>query len=279
MVAADMTYDEMHARSGIEIAVLQLWEAYFYDVRPLRQATCWLAQQVVEPEIKAGRPQLAAQLRLAIMAGPIAVRSLLDMQNGVCLDEADRLFQRKLILQEKFEIASNLPLDSEKQQMFFLKTHVNILAAEKRQALAEQKLAQRCAEARDRFELRKLRLAQVAELRALKQSNRQRQAEQRAARRALAQRQAAQKVAAYDAQAALQALQCREAAGPLAQLRWSPQPLDPFASESAAANIEAQLVVVVKAWEPSAEARERCVPVPPSVLPREAAHEPMLAGV
>lgn len=224
MILADMSYDEMHARSGIDIAVLQAWESLFFDARHQRQATSWLAHQIVNRESKTGDPRFASKLKLAIMAGPVAVRGMLDMLDGICLDEADRLFQRKLTLGEKMDVAAEMSVDTDKTRMFFIKTNINLVAAEKRLALAEQKLAQRCAEARDRFELKKMRLEQAAEFAAIRLHEKQRKADARASRAAV-RRQAEQELGRYQQQAMQKAGACRAAESPLAQLRWNSKPL------------------------------------------------------
>ncbi len=219
MTVVDLPRDEMHRRSGVAVDALRAWEQLFYDVRNQRKAVLWLARQVINRETKAGAPELAAKLRLAVCAGPVAVRGMLDMQQGVCLDEADRLFQRKLKLCEKLDLAVNLRVDTCQNSMFFVKTHFALMAEEKRLALAERKLAQRCAEARDRFELGKLRLQQAAEFQALRESARFRKVVRRAAAKAERLR-AEQELGRRQAEAARAAMQRRILESPLGRLRW-----------------------------------------------------------
>lgn len=219
MVVADMPHDEMRTRTEIDIELLKIWESLFFDARTKGQAINWLAQQVVNREIKAGNSELAAKLRMAIVGGPVAVRGMLDMVTGVSLDEADRLFQRRLKLSMKLDMAANMPIDTDKQRMFFMNLHVDLMEQEKRLALAEQKFTQRCAEARDRFELAKMRLEQAAEFRAIRLSEKQRKAELRAFRRA-DRRQAEQELAGYQEVAERKAMECRIAESPLAKLCW-----------------------------------------------------------
>ena len=70
MVLADMSHDEMSTRTEIDVEVIKIWESLFFDARTQGQATSWLAQQVVNREIKAGNSELAAKLRMAIVGGP-----------------------------------------------------------------------------------------------------------------------------------------------------------------------------------------------------------------
>jgi hypothetical protein len=219
MVLADMPDDELLTRSGVEVEVLKIWERLFFDARTQHKATDWLAHQVVNREAKSGNPELAAKLRMAIVGGPVAVRGMLDMVTDVSLDEADRLFQRRLKLSMKLDMAANMPIETDKQRMFFMNLHIDLMGQEQRIALAEQKLTQRCAEARDRFELAKMRMEQAAEFRAIRLSEKQRKAEQREFRRA-DQRQAEQEVGRYQAAAERKAMECRIAESSLAKLRW-----------------------------------------------------------
>ena len=220
MVVADMPSEEMQTRSGTKTSILQAWENLFFDARNQRQATGWLCRHVIEPEVSVGNNEFASKLKVAIMTGPITVRGMLDMQAGVCLDEADRLFQRRIKLNQKFDVAVNMPTDSERLQMFFMKLHVSLMAAEKRQEKAEQRLAQCCAEARDRFQLKKLRLEQAAEARLVRRNEKLRNAERRATGEA-SRRRSAEELSRYHAEARWKAMQCRAAESPLAQLRWS----------------------------------------------------------
>lgn len=219
MTVVDLPREEMHQRSGVAVDALRAWEQLFYDVRNQRKEVLWLARQVINRETKAGDPELAAKLRLAVYAGPVAVRGMLDMQQGVCLDEADRLFQRKLKLCEKLDLAVNLPIDTCQNRLSFVNTHFALVAAEKRLALAERKLAQRCAEARDRFELGKLRLQQAAEFQALQESSRFRKVVRRAAAKA-ERLHAEQELGSRQAEAARAAMQRRILESPLSRLRW-----------------------------------------------------------
>ena len=255
MILADMSYDEMHARSGIDIAVLQTWEALFFDARHQRQATSWLAHQIVNRESKTGDLRFASKLKLAIMAGPVAVRGMLDMLDGICLDEADRLFQQKLTLGQKMDVAAEMSVDTDKTRMFFIKTNINLIAAEKRLALAEQKLAQRCVEARDRFELEKMRLEQAAEFAAIRLHEKQRKADARASRAAL-RRQAEQELGRYQQQAMQKAGACRAAESPLAQLRWNSKPLAGSIVESNDAVTTVTVAIVEKTLVPFVDASE-----------------------
>ena len=74
MTMADMAAEEMVNRLTIPRSAIELWEALNFDVRDLRRAVAWIAAEVIRPEQNAGRTQLAARLKLALMAGPVAAR-------------------------------------------------------------------------------------------------------------------------------------------------------------------------------------------------------------
>lgn len=241
MVVADMPHDEMQTRGGIEVSILRMWESLFFDARNQRQATSWLSHHVVAPEVEAGNPELASKLKVAIMTGPIAVRGMLDMQRGTCLDEADRLFQRRIKLHEKFDLCVNIPIDSDSAKKFFMKLHLRLMIAEQRQAAAEQRLAQRCAEARDRFELAKMRFEKAAERRAAKLNEKMRNSERRR-NSASSRRRAAQELDGYRAQALRRTMQARVAESPLYLLRWKSERVAAFQYGSRDTSVEAGIV-------------------------------------
>ena len=72
MALAGIAADEMGDRLAIPRAAIELWEALHFDVRDLRRAVAWISTSVIRPEQKAGRMQLAARLKLVLMAGPEA---------------------------------------------------------------------------------------------------------------------------------------------------------------------------------------------------------------
>ena len=189
MILADMSSDEMLERSGIDVVVLGTWELLYFDARGQQRATDWLAVKIINHERKMGDPRFASKLKLAIIAGPAAVRAMLDTAEGIQLDEADRLFQRRIILGEKLDVAVEMPINTEENRLRLMKLYIDLMTAEKRIALAERKLAQHCAEALQRYELAKLRLEQAAERAAGEQKKSRRKAEER--ERPAARRQAA----------------------------------------------------------------------------------------
>ena len=166
MVMGDIAAEEMGKRLAIPRPTIELWEALNLDVRDLRRAVAWIAVEVIRPEQKAGRTQLAARLKLALVAGPEAARALVSCGESGLVDEADRLFQRDLKLAAKFEEAADLPLHSGPETVAVL----NLRIEQMRLGLAKAELAEKCAKVRERHELKVLRVKLQAKLAADRQA-------------------------------------------------------------------------------------------------------------
>ena len=158
MVVGNLPVDEIAERTGVPAAVLEVWEGLFFDVRDLREATSWLSVHVIRKERRGGDPVLAGRLQCAACLGPVGVRAVLAAEEGLPIDEADRLFQQKLRLQVKMNEAVDMPLTSEKELVKFLNSSTWMQVELKKIELGTRKLEQKCAQARDRHELSKLRL-------------------------------------------------------------------------------------------------------------------------
>jgi hypothetical protein len=224
MILADLTSDEIAKKVGIDAATVDVWEKLYFDARGLRDATSWLSAYVVEAERKAGNSALAARMKLAIAAGIDGVNAILALDEAAPVDEAERLFQRKLTLSLKFDDATSMAIDSDKNRMKFVKLYVELQQSEKRLKLAEQKLVARCATDRDRFELSKMRMEAAREQAAAKDAARRTKAERRRRMRAdrEAERTQLEKVQHYARLAEEKATACRIAESPLTQLTWGP---------------------------------------------------------
>lgn len=224
MILADLTSDEIAKKVGIDAATVDVWEKLYFDARGLRDATSWLSAYVVEAERKAGNSALAARMKLAITAGVNGVNAILGLDEGAPVDEADRLFQRKLALSLKFDDATSMAIDSDQNRMKFAKLYVDLQLSEKRLMLAEKKLAARCAAARDRFELSRMRMEAAREQAAVKENARQTKAARR--RRSQANREAERaqltEMQHYARLAEEKATACRIAESPLTQLTLGP---------------------------------------------------------
>jgi len=228
MTLVDSPTNAIAKRVEVEPAVVQVWERLFFDVRDMRGAVSWLSGQVIEPERKAGNTALAARMKLALVAGPDGVDAILALDEGAPVDEAERLLQRKLKLDLKFDEAVNMPLDSDNSTTF-VKLYVALQLSEKRLELAGKKLAASCAAARDRHELSKMRMEYAQERSTIEANERRGKAERR--RRMQEDRVAAaadmQELQRHARLAEQKAAACRVAQSPLSRLVLGPAELEP----------------------------------------------------
>ena len=222
MILADFPVAAIGTRVGVEPEVIQVWEELFFDVRGMRSATNWLSMQVVNHEHKAGNTELAARMKVAIVAGIDGVNAVLALDEGAPVDEAERLFQRKLKLSLKFDAAAEMPIDSERSRLAFIKLYVHLQLSERHLELAGKNLSARCAEARNRHELANLQMEYSQERKVLKANEKRQQTEQRRqaqeARNDAATR--AQELQHYARLANQKTAACRAAQSPLARLTW-----------------------------------------------------------
>jgi hypothetical protein len=227
MVLADLPRDEIAQRLAFDEPVIEAWESLFFDLRDLRQAHQWLAMHVVEKERQHGNQVQASQMTLAIMAGPVAVRALLDSGSPQPIDEAVRLFQRHLQLQLKLDQAVNLPLQTERANVRFIRVYIQLQQAQQRLDLARTKLELRCTEMRARHERQQER-RELAQRRATAQDSVRKQRQQ--ARRWPVDQPSTDddiQLAKYRALAEAQALSERIAQSPLSAVTWETSPLPP----------------------------------------------------
>lgn len=159
LVLVDSPVSEIAARISIVVGTVAAWEQLYFDIRPLLGALDWLDVQVIEAERKAGNAALAARMKLAVTAGAVAVQAVLEMDQGLPLDAAERLYQRMLKWHLKFDEAVEMPIDDERNRLKFIRIYTEMQIAKQRLDYAGQQLAARCAKARDAHELAKMREA------------------------------------------------------------------------------------------------------------------------
>lgn len=158
MVLANMPVTEIAESAGLEQALVECWEKIFFDCRDLRQAGSWVAAHVVEPLHQTGKFELAARLKLALAAGPVAVRAVLKGDSRIPLEEAERLFERRLKLDLKADAACEMALTCPREATRFLKLYLGMHAERQRLQLAGDRLARRCEKACEERELAKQRI-------------------------------------------------------------------------------------------------------------------------
>ncbi|MGZ9128186.1 MAG: hypothetical protein ACXW4Z_10455, partial [Candidatus Binatia bacterium] len=167
MILVDSPIGAIAEKVGITPEVAEIWDLLHFDVRQMQGATSWLSIHVVDGECKAGNTALAARMKLALVAGVEGVNAMLDMDAGVPIDEAHRLFQRRLNLELKLDAAANAPTHTERSRMAFIRLYADLQLAQQRLDLANKKLAARCAEARNRYDLAKIQIENLRERQAV----------------------------------------------------------------------------------------------------------------
>jgi hypothetical protein len=229
-VLAGLDGREIARRLGSEEAVVDAWEKIYFDVRGMREAVSWIHFRVIVPERTAGREDLAARLKFVAAVGASGARAVLDLDTRAPLDEGQRLFDRRLKLFLKAEVAAEAPVQSDREKMFFLRTYADMQLQENRLRLQEQKIQQRCRADLEKQELAKIRLEfahQRAERNAAARDRRERERRLiREAKAKLWRSEAARRKAMHMAEAA------RATVGPLAQLRWHKGAVDTSMSVS-----------------------------------------------
>jgi len=220
LVVGNLPRPEIAARLRLGEDVVTTWELLFYDVRSTLTSYDWLLKAVIRPEEIAGNGSLAAKLKFAT-AGPVMARAVLDAESRVALQRGVSLFDQKICLMIRFQQALQLPFDSERAKLFFIKRHADLLYRERRLGLAERRVVAQSEQA-----LRKEKIAQA------RQEIAARHEQERAAKKVeRMQRKERQETAQQERQARKQGalialLRSRKAAeerasnSPLAALRW-----------------------------------------------------------
>ena len=223
LALGDVPTSTMAERTGLTTGAIEAWEALYFDVRPSRGATSWISGKVIQHELDQGNEALAAKLKLAYCGGPSGALAILDAESRVPLSAGERLFERQVALQVKFEQAAAVPLRTDREKARFLTTYARLQLDRERLRLAEVKLASRCTRALQKHELARLRLQNAAE----REQRQFQEKQQKAQRRMDAQRlQAQQQAELREFHQALQlaeqnAAVRRGAASPLAALTWT----------------------------------------------------------
>ena len=158
MLIGGLEPEEVARRINSSPAVVEAFEALFFDVRGTERANDWRSRFVISPAQSAGDVEFAARLRVAAMTGPVGTRVLLDVDHEYGQDVAEALVAKQLKLTQRMEMAMMAPVSTPVQSAkFVLATH-KIVLAEKKLQFDIQKFKERCAERLQRHELTKLRL-------------------------------------------------------------------------------------------------------------------------
>jgi hypothetical protein len=144
---------EVSQQFHIDEAVFRTWERTFFDVRGCHLATHWVYIHIIQPELAAGRGDLAARLRMVSAVGTLAAKVILQADTRLPIREAQKLFERQLKLHLKFDAAIEMTPDTNKNRLFFIQQHAKLQLEERHLKLAREKLVRKCEEALDRHKL------------------------------------------------------------------------------------------------------------------------------
>lgn len=170
MVLAGCEPVEIADKTGLSQAVVEAWEALFFDVRPAREAIGWIMAHVVHPEERDGNTAFISKLKAAFAGGPEIARQILESETALPLAEGARLFDRQLRLELKLDQALGLPLDTSTDKLRFLQWYYRRETDRVRLELEKQKFEFRMEEVR-----RKQRAAEALLERRVQERERERQ--------------------------------------------------------------------------------------------------------
>jgi hypothetical protein len=154
--------------------------------------------------------------------GAARLRTATSAERNAPIDEAERLFQRQLKLESKFDLATNMRLGSETESFHFVQFYGRLMIARQRLDLARAKFTEKCTRARECHEQKKLRLEITHQQQAARAANTKRVAEARQEARMsrAAAAEARRELARHRQRAEQMASEARAAQSPLAQLQW-----------------------------------------------------------
>ena len=89
----DLDPKEVAKQFNVNQAVLRTWEQTFFNVRGCQSATAWIQIHVIQPEVAAGRGELAARLRMVSSVGAGAAQAILKADTRLPIREAEKLLE------------------------------------------------------------------------------------------------------------------------------------------------------------------------------------------
>jgi len=111
-VLGELPTAEIAARFGVYQEVIEIAKTLFFDIRDVRNASSWMSNHVFMPEVKGGSMDFAAKMKLAFYGGPVMVRGLLDAEENLPLEEAQRFVDQETLLHGKLQAALGFELDA-----------------------------------------------------------------------------------------------------------------------------------------------------------------------
>jgi hypothetical protein len=170
---------EIAERLALSETIIESYEDLFFDVRPLHGASSWITAKVIRP-LEQDQQDLAIRFAAAYWGGPVVATALLDAEDRVPLDEAQRLLDQETLVHIKLRRALAAPLKTAKDNLRLVGLHL-----QHEQRKARLKAAQERFRIKTEAELKRLELAAARlEQRRQRQERRQAAQEQRLARKA-----------------------------------------------------------------------------------------------
>ena len=142
-ILGDLPRDEISERMNTDQAVMETAELLFFDIRGKREATSWMTCHVFMPAVKGGDMDLAAKMKLAFFGGPVMANAVLDAQDNLPIDDAQRLVDQEVLLHGKLQAALEFRLN-ETTAPQFLKTYLNYDLARQKLEFAREKFRHKC---------------------------------------------------------------------------------------------------------------------------------------
>lgn len=142
-ILGNLPKDEISERMNIDQEVMETAELLFFDIRGKREATSWMTCHVFMPAVKGGDMDLAAKMKLAFFGGPVMASAVLDAQDNLPIDDAQRLVDQEVLLHGKLQAALEFRLN-ETTAPQFLETYLNYDLARQKLEFAREKFRHKC---------------------------------------------------------------------------------------------------------------------------------------
>jgi len=153
MVLAGCSPEEVAGHLQLSQSVVELAEVLFFDVRSLLRDSHWIDVNVIQPEIKRKAFDSALRLKAAYIGGPAVARYLNEVGGSHHLKRPDRLLEREILLQAKFETCLAAPIGTAKERARLIRLYCDYVDRRRKHELDKQKFRELCEQHRRAHEL------------------------------------------------------------------------------------------------------------------------------
>ena len=130
------TPQQIAARTGLAAEVISRWQQLYFDMDDFHQATAWHFHIVQRTRLV--NPLLACRMRHALGGGLVAVDEMLAAESSMPGDEAGQLWQRKLRLLLKADLALDQLASSRANDLHMVKLYASMRASDLRLDILRQ---------------------------------------------------------------------------------------------------------------------------------------------